>query len=714
MALRGMDTHQSNTPPLVAREVASLRERLWDAGFRPVAIYNYDSRKTHSPGKAPKGEEWTERNRRDPPHDAVAAVDLDAINTGILCDGLRAIDIDVDNITMATSIRNRAMERFGEAPLRVRANTGRCLLLYRAAEGQPGKRAVAGTFGKVEVLGKGQQFVAFGVHPSGAPLEWIGEHPGEICANQLPAVTEQALTEFLAACAETIGAKPEQRPTDRASPQTSRHGLRGDTLQVVAALSAIPNDGPADWEAWNRIGMATWTATGGSAGGLAAWHAWSEQHPSYDATEVDRRWAHFAVSPPTAIGAGTLFHLARGARSDPPLPSEDDYGAGALPEGEAPHPQAAEQQRSKGGQAASPNEDDDAQPWRPIDVPALRAAEVPVRRWVVPEWLPRRVVTLNYADGGIGKTLLALQLMAATALGSRWCGLPVEPCASLGLFSEDDKDEIHIRLAAIRAHYGAEWDDLADMVPVDATGQDNTLLRFTANGRMEISPRFHVLRQHALDISAKLVVIDTAATTFGGNENDRGQVTAFVGALLTGLAQDIDGAVLLNAHPSLSGMASGDLRSGSTGWNNSCRSRWGMSRPADESGKPILDSPERVLTKRKANASTTGDTITLTWRDGVFAAPESSYGRPGDRKDAAERAFLDALNAAAGAGFHVSDNQRAGNYAPRKLANTPECADFKIPELREAMANLLRRNIIHVTTYTKNYQTHECLAETTR
>jgi len=182
----------------------------------------------------------------------------------------------------------------------------------------------------------------------------------------------------------------------------------------------------------------------------------------------------------------------------------------------------------------------------------------------VQDWLPVRQVTLNYADGGIGKTLLGMQLMAATALGSQWCGLTVEPCASTGLFSEDDVTEIHIRMDAIRRSYGVEFPDLADVHPIDATGADNILAHFDGNYMMP-TERFNQLRQCALDTRSRPVVIDTAATTFGGNDNDRSQVTQYVGSLLTKLAQEIDGAVLLNAHPSVSGIANGDLRSGSTG-----------------------------------------------------------------------------------------------------------------------------------------------------
>jgi hypothetical protein len=159
----------------------------------------------------------------------------------------------------------------------------------------------------------------------------------------------------------------------------------------------------------------------------------------------------------------------------------------------------------------------DDQPWRVLDIAGLEGKPVPVREWIVPQWLPVKVVTLHYA-GGVGKTLLALQLMAACASGGKWCGLRVTPCKSVGLFSEDDSDELHARIDSIRRHCSLSMDKLTDMCPIDGTGQDNTLVRFQRDGQMVLTPRFNRLRQQALDTKAKLVVIDTAATTFGGNE----------------------------------------------------------------------------------------------------------------------------------------------------------------------------------------------------
>ena len=87
------------------------------------------------------------------------------------------------------------------------------------------------------------------------------------------------------------------------------------------------------------------------------------------------------------------------------------------------------------------------------------------------------------------------------------------------------------------------------MVP--GAGQDNLLAVWNGT-RIVPTLRFAQLRQHALKIGARAVVIDSGATTFGGSEIDRAQVTQFC-TLLTGLAQDIDGAVLLLALPSAAG-----------------------------------------------------------------------------------------------------------------------------------------------------------------
>src|SRR5690606_1948630 len=55
----------------------------------------------------------------------------------------------------------------------------------------------------------------------------------------------------------------------------------------------------------------------------------------------------------------------------------------------------------------------------------LDGKEVPPRNWLVPGTIPSGTVTLLTGDGGTGKSLLALQLATACALGKRWLGKTV-------------------------------------------------------------------------------------------------------------------------------------------------------------------------------------------------------------------------------------------------------------------------------------------------
>ena len=177
-----------NAPDIAT--VTALRAQLWDAGFRPVPVFNGDA-EVASPGKQPLGKAWQVDARHDPPFCATSPAVAHALNTGLLADGLRAIDIDVDDPTVAARCRAATVQWLGEAPIRSRRNSPRCLILYRAATGAPSKLVLSGKLGKIEVLGKGQQFVAFGHHHSGAELEWFPSAPGQEALEALPGAAEE-------------------------------------------------------------------------------------------------------------------------------------------------------------------------------------------------------------------------------------------------------------------------------------------------------------------------------------------------------------------------------------------------------------------------------------------------------------------------------------------------------------------------------------------
>jgi RecA-family ATPase len=326
---------------------------------------------------------------------------------------------------------------------------------------------------------------------------------------------------------------------------------------------------------------------------------------------------------------------------------------------------------------------------------------VPQRRWIVDRWLPIPSVTLLYADGGVGKTQVAQQLMTSCATGKPWLGLRVEPCRSFALFCEDDEDELHRRQAAINIQYNLRFDELEAMRWASGTGEDNVLVRFEPNGRAIMTERFEDLIKQTKDHGARLLIIDTAADTFGGNENDRGQVRQYIGNALSRAAREIDGAVLVNAHPSRTGLSTGNLDGGSTGWNNSARSRWSLQRPVDEDGNEVLGSDERILTRRKANYASVGDTIRLQWIDGVMVSTDSGASpyTALARRAQCEGLFLDMLDRAEAQGRPVSQSLNAGNFAPKVFSKAPDRQGFSKRDFESAMEVLLAAGQLVVVPY---------------
>jgi RecA-family ATPase len=332
-----------------------------------------------------------------------------------------------------------------------------------------------------------------------------------------------------------------------------------------------------------------------------------------------------------------------------------------------------------------------------VDPRLLFGVPVRAREWVVQDWLPAKAVTLLYGDGGVGKTLLAQMLMTSTSVGVPWCGLRVEPCRSFALFCEDDEDELHRRQDAINIHFGLNFSDLEAMRWVSGVGADNVLIRFESDGAPTMTERFDDLVAQATAHGAKLVVVDTAADTFGGSENDRGQVRQFISNALGRFAKDTGAAVLLNAHPSRTGLSTGDLDGGSTGWSNSSRSRWSLARPAAEQGE-IQDPNERILTRRKANYSSIGDTIKLRWNDGVLLPPsgESTWSAIGRRADI-EATFMVLFE---NAGERpLSPSKAATNFAPAVFCMMPGRKGYTKREFHVAMESLLEQRRLGLVPY---------------
>ena len=106
-------------------------------------------------------------------------------------------------------------------------------MVFRAAEGEPGKRRIVGAGHTdehacaVEVLGRGQQLVAYGTDATGGRIYWSGPEPLDMPVDKLPAATEAQITALLEALAALIDAEPPAKtakPTQPASQGCQRGG----------------------------------------------------------------------------------------------------------------------------------------------------------------------------------------------------------------------------------------------------------------------------------------------------------------------------------------------------------------------------------------------------------------------------------------------------------------------------------------------------------
>jgi RecA-family ATPase len=250
----------------------------------------------------------------------------------------------------------------------------------------------------------------------------------------------------------------------------------------------------------------------------------------------------------------------------------------------------------------------------------------PPREWLVEGLIPFGTVTFISGDGGVGKTLLGQQLIMAAALGLPWIGRPTKQAGSIALFCEDEATEIHRRALGIAQHHGVTLKDprLRAVRFLSEVGEDNALTRFSwsegGSSPYQTSRLYETIRDWAVQRRARLVLLDSLHDVFIGNENYRPEAKAFVRALSL-LAQAIDGAVVVLAHPSMTGLQSGSGTSGSTAWNNAVRSRLYLTRREPARGGAV-DGTARVLKTMKANYGAIGDSIALRWEGGVFRADE--------------------------------------------------------------------------------------------
>jgi RecA-family ATPase len=389
----------------------------------------------------------------------------------------------------------------------------------------------------------------------------------------------------------------------------------------------------------------------------------------FDGFDPDIVWAGHMTSNAHANGNGQSFELLNGSSR-------------AIRTKQQSHEPASDDQIDADIAAGKFGRDIDPTQWEGLP---------PLQKWFWNGLAPKNHVTTISGDGGGGKSTLAVQLVVAANFGEALFGNAVNdgtPCKSLYLAAEDDHDEIWRRCHAT----GRNVTELGNVRFVDLVGHDATLADLERN-QLKPNDFYRAIKRRLTAWPAELLIVDSLADFFPGNEIDKTQVRQFIG-LLKRLCREHKLTVLMLAHPSMSGIANGTGTSGNTAWNNSVRSRLYLETDG-------ADADLRTLTTKKANYGPKGGQIVLRYQTGVFVV-EPGTGRLNglDRNARANKAactFLELLMWHTERNLTVSPN-RSARYAPTVFAIHPNAQSLTKHDFTDAMQRLLdQKQIVNVT-----------------
>ena len=566
-------------------------------------------------GKIPILTGWQNR-----PETALKFDQFPDANIGVVCGGIHnviAVDIDVLSETVAEIIRTITEDMLGTAPERIGA-APKTLFVYRCTTAISKIKTsiydIGGGDACVEVLAEGQQFVASGIHPNtGKSYRWPGDSLLDYSPEALTAVTPGEIEQFVAACNLALADSGELKArsqtnnnivhldTGKPNFEFQENDPTTSTAKLRAAMDFISND-DLHYDDWARLAHAFKAAVG--PGGIDLFHEFSAKSSKYEAAETDRLWN--SIENVTKIGAGSLFHLAAEQGFDVAnWDTERNFGPEDISD-VFKQPDVTVTDNDGSFTAAS-----------------VRGPIAP-RQWVLEGWFPARTVAMLFGAGGVGKTLMMQQFANCVAQGEPFLGIDTMAMPVLSVMCEDDAEEVKRRQLNINEWLGVDefGEGPEDLHLWPRVGDDNVLVTWPSGGKDEPGAFYEQLCAKVAavkgDADSVLVILDTAADMFGGNENERRTVNTFIKTYLGSIVINYNATVILLAHPSLSGLSSGSGLSGSTAWENSVRARAYLAREADS-------DDIRILSRKKSNYSdiSGNSDVKLIWENGVLVIPSS-------------------------------------------------------------------------------------------
>lgn len=525
-----------------------IRLRLLENGYLPIPV----------DGKRPRVPRWSKLRaspasiaaweREHPDHKNtgiltgnVVAIDVDALDQGV-CDKLVSLLLDLPDAGLAPC-------RTGRAP--------KCLFVFRGdaprRKQATGEYLVNGQKCQVEVLGAGQQFVAFGTHPDiKQPYVWSGGDLLSIPYTDLPEIQPEDLDAFLIDAEAILAEAGEPR--------------RAPTPQRDVA--------PSGESFWRRVNSAA----------LADSDCWIRQvFPGAKRESGTGAWRVSSADLGRSLEEDLSVH-SDGIRdfgteeAETPISVVQKWGSQQTPRDAAfwlcerlgCDPEELGWQRQDLGvkmtlgttRAIPAAANDDT----PAPVPALSIFDWTVDRFIgaappveylVDGVIPMGVPGMVSAAGDTGKSYALLELHRRIAFGSTKLAAPifggrvVAEGTSVMITSEDDANEVHRRIASLderEQRYTAAGKRMI-IVPLPSAGGARAFWREDRKRGLLETDDFRSICDQLLSIpDLRLVTFDPLASFAHLPLNEDPTAGQFVCSSLARLASETKATVLVAHH----------------------------------------------------------------------------------------------------------------------------------------------------------------------
>jgi len=505
---------------------------------------------------------------------------------GITTGDVIAIDIDCYDKHVTNAIVKYCDEHIGKGLRRV-GKAPKALLVFRTEQNI--KKAVSAKYfdqsdntNCIEILGKGQQFVAFGIHPeTQEEYRWPKSCPVLTPVDSLPSINEEQIKSlfdfFDKSCAPSnwtrmgVGSSAHSSLPDAANDVLSIEHMKSTLdLSDEAIHNHLDQVSAEDYSQWILVGQALHHQFNGECDGLEKWDLWSSKAANYNGSDECRgKWETFeTIHDGGTVTFATVIDLANKASAN-------------LKQVTAKH---------------------QADSLAFVPVGKIDAWSLPVREWVAGYRLQKCCVTAMFAPGGVSKSMFSLLSAFSVASGKSYTGETLHRQGKVWIINnEDDEPEQLRRLAGIAKHHEID-DGVLNNISLSC-GYGNPYVTSTVDkdGIVGHHPNADKIIAEAKANNVNYIIIDPFISVHQSDENDNNSIQKAVD-VLKHIAKEANVAIELVHHTrkatggsdSEAHAGNADAGRGASSLKDACRVVTTLSRMSKKTAKELSIDYEEV------------------------------------------------------------------------------------------------------------------------